>query len=580
MNQFPSPFPSRLGLSRLGYFFSSPLAHLWLWLNSSRRSQRGWKFWGLMLACGWLVVACQGGTPTGQSSPAAGGDAGASDRIILGTTSKIRTLDPADSYEILSGNLLYNLGDRLYTNKLGSADLEPQLATALPTISPDGRTYTIPLREGVTFHDGTPFDAKAMAFSLQRFMDNEGQPSFLLRNVVESVAATGDYELTITLKNPFAAFTALLSFPGLCAVSPTAYAQGDQFQAETFVGTGPYRLAAVTPDSVRLDRFEDYWGTAASNSGVDLQIFSSGANLFNALTTGAVDVAYQSLDPDQIAKLQEEAAGGKIQAVAGEGLGIHYLVVNVRSAPLDQKPVRQALASAFDRELLAERVFQNQVQPLYSLVPSLLPSSRPAFSEAFGTGNQAEKALALLKTAGYSPSQPLTIDFWYRSNISSNALAATTLKAMVDERLGGAMVLNLQGVESATAYENLDKGAYPLFLLDWAPDYLDPDNYLEPFLSCEQGSEATGCTDGASQYQGSFFYSDRANTLIQQQRQTQDPAQRQALLEELQTLVADEVPFIPLWANREYLFGQTTIQNLALQPTQQVALWPLEKAQP
>ena len=73
----------------------------------------------------------------------------------------------------------------------------------MPTVSDDGLTYTIPLREDVTLHDGTPFNAEVMAFSIQRFMDNGGRPAYLLGDKIETVAATGDYELTITLKTPF-----------------------------------------------------------------------------------------------------------------------------------------------------------------------------------------------------------------------------------------------------------------------------------------------------------------------------------------------------------------------------------------
>lgn len=534
------------------------------------------RFWLVCVGCLWLTVACQGSDPS--APPTGTSDSGVDlARITLGTTGKIRTLDPADSYEILSGNLLYNLGDRLYSNKLGTTDLEPQLATALPEVSEDGLTYTIPLREGVKFHDGTDFNAEAMAFSLQRFMDKGGQPSFLLTNVVESVEATGAYELTIRLQSPFAAFPALLSFSGLCAVSPTAYQDAPDFLPETFVGTGPYRLAEVTTDGAKLDRFDEYWGEKAQNPGINLQVLSSSANLFNALRTGGVDLGYQSLDPEQVKTLTLDAEEDKIQVISGQGNGIHYLSVNVLSAPLDQLPVRQALAAAMDRQLLSDRVFQGQVEPLYSLVPPSLDTAVPSFEQRYNTGDPAQ-ALALLASAGFSAEKPAVIDFWYRSNINSNALAATTLKAIVEDRLDGALVLNLQGVESATAYENLDKGAYPLFLLDWAPDFLEADNYLEPFLTCSEGSAATGCVLGASQYQGSFYYNDRVNSLISQQRQELDPAARQAMLKELQDIVAEEVPFIPLWANREFLFGQNNIQNLSLEPTQQVAFWPLTKS--
>lgn len=536
---------------------------------------RNWlRFWGWLISVCVLVVACQG-NPSSSDRVVGGED---SDRLVLGTTSKIRTLDPADAYEIMSGNLLYNLGDRLYTNRVGSTELEPQLATALPSISEDGLTYTIPLREGVVFHDGTSFNAAAMVFSLQRFMDNQGTPAYLLSNIVEKVEATGDYELTLQLKYPFAAFPSVLAFTGLCAISPTAYGTNPkEFQPSTFVGTGAYQLTEFGADIIRLTPFENYWGTKPANAGLDIQVFSSSANLFNAVQTGAIDVAYESLDPDQIGSLETQAQQGKLQVIKSSGNGIHYLTVNVLSPPLDQPPVRQALAAAIDRQFLSDRVFQNQVKPLYSLVPSPILAHSPVF-ERYADANALTRAQDLLKTAGFSITNPATIDLWYRSNLNSNSLAANTIKAMIDDRMAGLMVINLQGVESATAYDNLDKGAYPVFLLDWTPDFLDADNYLEPFLSCEKGSPKNGCQAGASQYQGSFYYNDRVQTLISQERQETDSSKRQADLMTIQTIVAEDVPFIPLWENQSFVFAQNSVTGIVLQPTQQINFSTLKKS--
>lgn len=159
-------------------------------------------------------------------------------RITVGTTQKPRTLDPADAYELRSIALIRNLSDRLYTYDPGSTELKPQLATSLPQVSQDGLTYTIPLRQGVLFHDGSTFDAKAMKFSLDRFIQNKGKPAFLLAERVAAITATGTYELTIKLKKPFAAFPAMLAFPGTCAVSPKAYQIGaNQFEANTFAAS-------------------------------------------------------------------------------------------------------------------------------------------------------------------------------------------------------------------------------------------------------------------------------------------------------------------------------------------------------
>ncbi|MCG9889891.1 MAG: ABC transporter substrate-binding protein [Thermosynechococcaceae cyanobacterium MS004] len=518
----------------------------------------------------FLAVGCS------RSTPPPGGGTG-SDRVVIGTTAKIRTLDPADAYEVFSGNLLYNLGDRLYTYETGTSTLKPHLATALPKVSEDGLTYTIPLRKGVKFHDGTPFDAKAMAFSLQRFIENGGQPAGLLSDPVQSVKATGDLELTITLKKPFAAFTDLLAFSGLVPVSPKVYKKGaGQFLPEQFVGTGPYQLVKLSGDAIRLAVFDDYWGTKPTNKGVDIQIFSSPANLFNAFRTGSIDLAYQSLDPDQIQALENAAEQGDWQAISGSGNVINFLMLNLKDPALSKVKVRQAIAGMINRDTLTDRVFKGQADPLYSLIPNTFSTiAQPVFQSQ---KLDKTKITALLKESGYDAGNPLKLNLWYRSNLTSDGVAATTLKAMIAQDYGDIVQLDLNSVDSATAYNNLDKGTYPMFMLDWTGDYYDPDTYVHPFLSCEKGSVKAGCEKGQSQAWGSFYYSDRANQLIDQQRKTQDPKQRQQIFGQIQTLLAQDVPYIPLWQKKDYVFGQKGIQGIQLQPSQQFAFWALSKS--
>jgi len=227
-----------------------------------------------------------------------------------------------------------------------------------------------------------------------------------------------------------------------------------------------------------------------------------------------------------------------------------------------------------DRPLLQERIFQGQIEPLYSLIPSGLAEQKPVFQEQYGDRNLA-KARELLTRAGYSSSNPLRLEFWYRSNVTNDQLAAVTLKAVAQKYLPGLVQFDLKSVESTTAYRNLDKGAYPIFLLDWTPDFLDPDNYIQPFLECSKGSAATGCEEGSSFLQGSFYFSERANQLIDRSRQEQNPQTRKQLFAELQDLVAREVPFIPLWQNKDYLFAQKWLQGASLEVTQKVPFWRL-----
>lgn len=181
--------------------------------GSRRRFRVLWQFLGLFGLVSFLIISC--GQPNNQTTTTPGSSNG-DERIIIGTTQTLRTIDPADAYEVISGNLLYNLGDRLYAYEVGTTQLQPQLATDFPTISDDRLTYTMPLRQGVLFHDDTPFNAEAMAFSLRRFIENGGPPSSLLSDIVDEITATGEYELTIKLKRPFAAFPSLLAFSGAC----------------------------------------------------------------------------------------------------------------------------------------------------------------------------------------------------------------------------------------------------------------------------------------------------------------------------------------------------------------------------
>jgi peptide/nickel transport system substrate-binding protein len=515
----------------------------------------------LFVLCCVVAIGCQRSTMNLAGTSGVG-----TGRITLGTTAVIRTLDPADAYEIFSGELLYNLGDRLYTYESGTTDLKPQLATALPQVSADGLTYTIPLRQGIVFHDGTPFNAKAMAFSLQRFMENGGAPSFLLTDVVESVQATAEYELTVKLQKPFVAFPAVLAFTGACAISPKAYEIGEgKFQPSQFVGTGPYKLVRYGSDSLTLDAFDKYWGEKPANQGIDVQFLSSSANLFNAFKTGAVDLAYQTLDLDQVLSLQKGATAGGWQVIEGAGAGIYYLSVNVKSPPLDSPEVRQLVASLIDRNLLQERVFRGQVEPLYSLIPTTSEFYKPVF----------QSGLAQLEA---NKTNPLRVDFWYRSNLTSNQMASITLKASIQRKTNEAVQVKLDGVESATAYNNLDKGVYPIFMLDWSPDFFDPDNYIQPFVACAKGSPETGCEDGASHLQGSFYYNDRINQLIDQERKEQDPQRRKQIFTEIQDIIARDVPFIPLWQAKDYLFAQKGISGAQIEPTQKVPLWTIRKS--
>jgi peptide/nickel transport system substrate-binding protein len=550
------------------------------------------------------------------------------DWITVGTKEKPRTIDPSDAYELRSLGIITNMGERLYTYNPGSNKLVPQLATELPKVSADGLTYTIPIRQGVLFHDGTPFDAEAMAFSLKRFILNAGSPAFLLSDRidflrpnpnpkspdpatlnVDGLKATGKYELTIKLKQPFAAFPDLLAFPGACAISPRAYklptlqkkgdkpldqaakdqAKKEKFQTDLFVGTGPYKmLLKKSEDRIELEAFDKYWGPKPVNKGVTVQIYlSSAANLYNSFKTGAVDVAYLSLEPDQIRSLQNEQKTKGWEVTEVEGNGTIYMMLNVKQKPVDNPLVRQAIASVVDRTQLNQRVLYGQGKPLYSIIPDSFSQAQEGFKSAYGSpagGSNLVKAKELLKKAGFSAQNPARVQIWYKSSAINDKMIANFMRAYGKKNMEGILIFEPNAAESTAFSKMIKTGAYPVAFQSWYPDFIDVDTYVQPFLECPKpdvvkaGIQGQGCKEGGSAEQGSFYYNASMNKMIADQGKTLDRAERLGILQKIQEQVVNDVPQIPLFQTKDYIFSRPGVTGAKTDPLQNLQYSSIKKS--
>jgi peptide/nickel transport system substrate-binding protein len=143
--------------------------------------------------------------------------------------------------------------------------------------------------------------------------------------------------------------------------------------------------------------------------------------------------------------------------------------------------------------------------------------------------------------------------------------------------MDGILQFEVTQAEGPAFFKDISKGLYPGALLDWYPDFLDPDNYVQPFLTCDKGSVAKGCEDGASQTQGSFYYSEAMNKLIDQQRKELNPEARQKIFAEIQTQVTTDVPYVPLWQSKDYVFARNGVNSVQLNPTQILVYQTIKK---
>ena len=423
-----------------------------------------------------------------------------STRLTVASAGRIASLDPAQASTYGTLQLLNALGDTLYTKETDGT-LQPQLAAAAPQISADGRTITIPLRRDVLFHDGTRFDAAAMAFSLRRFL-RIGTQSYVVGDRIAAVETPAQDVLRLRLNRPSSSLESLLTSPYLTPISPTAYAKHkDRFLNDRFIGTGPYRLVSFKATQQRLEPFQSYWGEQPSNTGLDLINLSNSTALFGALRSGEVDVLLsESIDEDQRLALDRRAAQGLLLESSGPALQIGYVTFLSNTSPLNSQRVRQALAHSLDRQLISRRVSHQQRKPLRSLIP---PSLRGGSSEPWPSHDPA-KSRRLLKQAGYCQGQRLRLPFTYRSNVPSDRLMALTWQAQLQRDLADCIELQLEGVESTTVYRQLGDGAFKAVMLDWAGSYPDPEAYLAPLLSCTK-AKGDVCEAGEAVISGSFW---------------------------------------------------------------------------
>jgi len=533
-----------------------------------------------------VAAACGGGGGGGGSS--GGGPSGS---IVIGTTESLQnSFDPAEAYDYLGSQIVFNTAETLVTYAPNATAPEPLLAASMPDVSPDGITYTFVLRAGVKFSDGTPLNAAAVKFSLERakaFGAKDAEAAGFLLSDIRSVAAPADDKVVITLVQPNVTFLSRLAYSVASIVSPKAYAANvltgveagpavtAKYKTDTVVGTGRYRIVAYQErELVDLEANPDYWGTAPKVKRVRLRLFAKSSELKNSLQTGEVEVAFRSLQPDEN-EFFKNRPGFKL--VEGTGSGIRYLVVNVTAKPWDNVNLRRALAAAVDRKAIVDEVFKGSATALASIIPAAFPTSEPKWDQLYGAaappptaGAKAAPAPSgkslvdkYLTAAGH-PAGTVPVELWYSPTHygdTEQAVAELIARSLEDTHRFTVKVRNVEWAEYA---KKRQAGEMPVFLMGWYPDYLDPDDYLEPFSN-------PGIFDPAK------WDDPKMADLVQTEQRAQDPDRRADVLRQAQSYMADQVPYIPLFQAPQVAATTDKVDGVVLDPIQIFRFWLLEK---
>ncbi|MFK8083664.1 MAG: ABC transporter substrate-binding protein [Granulosicoccus sp.] len=446
-------------------------------------------------------------------------------RIALQSDADV--LDP-DQSRTFVGRIVYaSMCDKLVDI---TPDLEiiPQLATSWTT-SDDGTSVTMQLREGVVFHDGTPFNAEAVAANIERSQTLEESRRKSELKSITSTEVTGEYEIKLNLAGPDATLLAQLADRAGMMVSPTAANEAGADFGLNPVCSGAFSFTErVAQDKIVLTKFADYWNADAINfdSVTFLPIPDTTVRLAN-LQSGDIDMLERLAATD----LTQAKGDDSIVVDSAVSLGYQGITFNINNGDKGDNPwgndkrLRQALSHAIDREALNQVVFEGAFAP----GNQSFPSSSPWYNSSLPVQPaDVDKAKALLTEAGYPDGIPLEVQV---PNSTEPLAVMQVVQAMAAQ---AGIDISLTSKEFATLLSDQSAGDYTASQIGWS-GRVDPDGNNHQFAT----------TDGG--INDSKFSDPKMDELLNGARVAPSTEERKALYDEAMVIMLDELPRLFLY---------------------------------
>ncbi|MEM9137377.1 MAG: ABC transporter substrate-binding protein [Cyanobacteria bacterium P01_F01_bin.42] len=490
----------------------------------------------------------------------------ASDTLVFGLGGQPVNLTPGN---ITDGNSIYaqqQIYDVLIGTKPGTTELTPELATDW-SASPDGLTWTFNLREDVTFHDGTPFNAEAVVFNINRWWDPEFEhgdrasgnlyeiwPNLFggfkgdENSTLAEVQAIAPFTVEFSLNQPFAAFPAAIASSYFGIASPTAIKKaGPSYgkPAGAAVGTGPFEFNSwLSGDRIIYSKNEAYWQPQLPKSDrLVISFVEDPAARLAQLRAGRLDFTVD-LTPDQLTEIERESA---VQPIFRPSFNVGYLALNPSYEPLSKPQVRQAIAQALNKAEIVEAFWGELGKTNGHFLPPALEEFTD--SEISDYDYNPKAALKAIHDAGYPDG--FELDLWYmpvsRPYFPNPKPIAEAFAAELSD-IG--IRVNLQTKDWGAYLEDRNTGpGFQSFMLGWTGDYGDPDNFLYAHFG-------PGATQDLGNYQNQKLFD-----LLKQARSAQDFQTRQSSYQQIDSILFEEalrIPIVhskPLMAHRTGLTG-------------------------
>lgn len=467
------------------------------------------------------------GTPVGDRKVAEGGD------LVMGLSNEPDRLDPTTSSSLYTRYVMATICEKLYDLDSGG-QIVPQLATDLPTISPDGLTVTIPVRTGITFADGTAFDAEAVRSTLDRHLNDPESQRASEMGPVASITAPDESHVVIRYTSPFAPITAALADRAGMILSPTAVKrEGDDF-GDHPVCVGPFKFVKRVPQtSIVVERDPKYYDARDVHLDTITYRIMTDANIRAAnLRSGDIQVA-DTISPQDVDPLTKDP---DLRVLQSGSLGYQGVTINIGNVDGVTKPVRQidtpiakdprvrlAFSHAIDRQTLVDTVFNNWFEPACSPVAPQTPYASDG-SNGCPEFDPAESK-RLLAEAGVPVPYHVVMQV---TNTQDQLRYAQALQASAQE---GGFDVEIVPVEYSTLLDVQKRGTFELLMLGWS-GRIDPDGNLTRFLG----------TGKAANYSG--YSSPAMDGLLRKAAQTTELAERRSLYGQVSQLLQKDNPVV------------------------------------
>ncbi len=428
---------------------------------------------GLVSACGQSPPTPAAPAGSSVSATSAGASSAASAKpaakaggvLIAGWEAEPGAFDNNIDRGAVTRTLLHNIYDRLVerdiTSKAEIPPLVPGLATEW-TVSPDAKTFTFKLRKDVKFHDGTPLDAEAVKFNVER-NSNPSHPQYhkagagstaLGFGSLASVDAVDSSTVRIVHKEPFADFLMVLAFGTYSIASPAAIQKwGNDEYPNHPVGTGPFKYVGRERGvKVEFERNGDYWGGAPAIDGFVVRPLPEAVARVTALETGEVDWI-NAVHPDSVARLK---ANQKLEVELAQLPNTWGYIPNHKAAPTNDRRVRQAMNYAVDRETLARDIMKGLAIPARGTHAPGTPGYNPSIK---GYEFDRDKAKRLLAEAGLGSG--LSLQIWIPAGGAGSPFGIQ-MNEFVQQNLKDIGIdAKIQQQEFQTFQANMTKGIQP-----------------------------------------------------------------------------------------------------------------------